>query len=356
MSQLQFAHALGHGDGRLVRYWQRKVKPKVPGVEYLSLIAGTFGFEPQFFEPRREGSSVAPQFHKASATPVAALQRARAFAELAGEVADEATQRGHLFGTLLEPLPGVQAQEAAKRIRSSLLLGVRPIENLVQCLESVGVLVLFSPSDIREVHAYSDWVYGRPLIMINPIEQNRYRARFLLAHELGHIVLHVEQDHGGTANDREREADQFATELLMPANLIVGELRELEFSNGVPWQSIARLKEKWGVEMSSILKRAIETAVISESDYQRAMYEYGRRSAAYRRQARLNSVGDFREREPGRRPQPEIPSALAVAIQKCELIPTEPTLAKSLGIPQQIVDILSSQEPTELNLRYTNRH
>lgn len=53
------------------------------------------------------------------------------------------------------------------------------------------------------------------------------RRRFTIAHEIGHFVLHpgcVRPERGGLVNEairaREREADAFAAELLMPAHLV----------------------------------------------------------------------------------------------------------------------------------------
>ncbi len=56
---------------------------------------------------------------------------------------------------------------------------------------------------------------------------NERRLRFTIAHEIGHFVLHrgrVGNERGGMANQAtarlEREADQFAAELLMPEHLV----------------------------------------------------------------------------------------------------------------------------------------
>jgi len=53
------------------------------------------------------------------------------------------------------------------------------------------------------------------------------RRRFTIAHEIGHFVLHPERsrpERGGGVNaawqSQEREADQFAAELLMPESLV----------------------------------------------------------------------------------------------------------------------------------------
>ena len=56
---------------------------------------------------------------------------------------------------------------------------------------------------------------------------NERRRRFTIAHEIGHFVLHparLAPERGGAVNEalrlQEREADQFAAELLMPEDLV----------------------------------------------------------------------------------------------------------------------------------------
>nr|VFJ78692.1 MAG: Zn-dependent peptidase ImmA, M78 family [Candidatus Kentron sp. FW] len=75
-----------------------------------------------------------------------------------------------------------------------------------------------------------------PVIWVNPVENSyRPRRRFTIAHEIGHLVLHIEPDIGvnefldtkATLNRRdshwdikEYEANNFAAQILMPMNLL----------------------------------------------------------------------------------------------------------------------------------------
>lgn len=68
------------------------------------------------------------------------------------------------------------------------------------------------------------------------------RRRFTIAHEIGHFVLHPERvapERGGSVNAagraQEREADQFAAELLMPEALV----RDAVGRQGVDLQRLA---------------------------------------------------------------------------------------------------------------------
>jgi Zn-dependent peptidase ImmA (M78 family) len=80
----------------------------------------------------------------------------------------------------------------------------------------------------------------RKVIGVNSLEVPA-RQRFTIAHEIGHLLLHegrpviVEKlvrinlrDKGSATTDREeREANQFAAELLMPAGMVEAAAREL---------------------------------------------------------------------------------------------------------------------------------
>ena len=79
------------------------------------------------------------------------------------------------------------------------------------------------------------------IIAINETETNKERQRFTLAHELGHLLLHKEQnliissyvvmsrrDENSTTgiDRREIEANAFAASLLMPKKLLEKELKD----------------------------------------------------------------------------------------------------------------------------------
>jgi len=84
------------------------------------------------------------------------------------------------------------------------------------------------------------------------------RRRFSIAHEIGHFVLHPAQarhERGGTVNEamrvREREADAFAAELLMPQHLV----RQAALEEGVDARRLADRFEVSVAAMSLRLRR-----------------------------------------------------------------------------------------------------
>jgi hypothetical protein len=81
------------------------------------------------------------------------------------------------------------------------------------------------------------------------------RRRFTIAHEIGHFVLHPHRlapQRGGPGNAawqrQEREADQFAAELLMPENMV----REAVVLHG---PDAVRLADRFGVSRAAMQAR-----------------------------------------------------------------------------------------------------
>jgi IrrE N-terminal-like domain len=81
------------------------------------------------------------------------------------------------------------------------------------------------------------------------------RRRFTIAHEIGHFVLHPRRqraERGGQGNAgmgaQEREADQFAAELLMPEHLVRHAVVELG-------ADVARLADRFDVSQAAMRVR-----------------------------------------------------------------------------------------------------
>lgn len=147
--------------------------------------------------------------------------------------------------------------EIARKIRTIFGIPRGPIHNLVNHLETSGITVISQDVDTDKfdgVTLFSD--RGYPLIFLNESMPND-RLRFTLAHELGHIVLHRSSDDEKTIDDKEKEANQFAAEFLMP---------ELDIRNDLVRLSLTKLfdlKAYWMVSMRSLIYRAKSIGVIT---------------------------------------------------------------------------------------------
>lgn len=113
--------------------------------------------------------------------------------------------------------------EAAQMLREEWGLGVKPLPNLVQLCESRGISVMVLPDAAMQVDAFSTWYGDRPFIFIAR-QKTPERARFDIAHELGHLVLHRFAPVDDSSTEQEKEADEFASALLMPGPLLADSL------------------------------------------------------------------------------------------------------------------------------------
>jgi len=118
--------------------------------------------------------------------------------------------------------PGEDPRLAARLVRAEWGLGTRPLPNAVQLAESRGVRVYTLPPIAEEVDAYSAWHDDRPFVFLAR-RRSPEGMRFDVAHELGHLVLHPAAACDDTA--QEREANEFASEFLIPRDAIPEYLR-----------------------------------------------------------------------------------------------------------------------------------
>lgn len=159
--------------------------------------------------------------------------------------------------------------DAAREVRSSLHRHSGPLDDLAAAAEAVGVLIARRDLGTDKIDAIATWPEGhRPMFLLNSTVPPD-RQRFTLAHELGHAVMHQVP-----SENQEVEADQFASELLMPAREIREDLTLLTLAK------LAALKAKWRVSMAALLRRARDLDTISEADYRRLNIELS--TAGYR--------------------------------------------------------------------------
>jgi Zn-dependent peptidase ImmA (M78 family)/transcriptional regulator with XRE-family HTH domain len=186
-------------------------------------------------------------------------------------------------------------EDAARRLRAEWGLPVGPLDSVVSILEEAGGLLvcrellppvpLDSGAESVPVDAVSGCPPGEdPVVLLNagtPADRQRYT----LAHELGHMIMHPVPH-----PEQEKQANRFASELLMPAEHIRYHLRG---HVGLPL--LLELKARWKVSMWALLRRAHTLGVISDWQYRTLAVE-------------MSSLG-YRTREPGEL-EPETPNAV----------------------------------------------
>lgn len=161
---------------------------------------------------------------------------------------------------------GYSVENIARHTRRSLgLQPGEPVRNICARLEKHGIIIVELDNVTEKFDGASIRTDGgTPVIIINKRFPND-RKRFTIAHELGHMIMHVL---GGFPipdyrdnKQREKEADQFASEFLMPRDEIRRALYDLKLS------SLAELKRYWLTSMASILRRAYDLSCIDKQRY-----------------------------------------------------------------------------------------
>jgi Zn-dependent peptidase ImmA (M78 family) len=213
---------------------------------------------------------------------------------------------------LPEPLMAAKVTRTAFGLSPDL-----PITHLVRTLEKHGVYVLALPIEVPGHDAFSTWMDSnprRPVIVITQTDAGD-RLRFSVAHELGHLVLH--RSPKGLARI-ENEANSFAAEFLVPADAVRSEM-----NLPLTLTALASLKARWGVSMQTLVTRARDVGIITESQ-RRYLFQ------------QISARG-WRKKEPVAVPleTPRLLRKLAETLHGLEFEPAQ--VASHVGAPARLV-------------------
>ena len=232
-----------------------------PSEATVRALADALGFPREFFymDECEELTTDAVSFRSLSS--LSARQRDAALA--AGSIAflfdDWVSERFDLPEPDLLDLRDEDPIAAAEALRGHWGLGTKPIQGMINLLESKGVRVFALAEGHKHVDAYSCWKRGVPYTFLNTFKSAE-RSRFDAAHELGHLVLHV---HGAAAGaDVEREADLFASAFLINRGDLISNLPRVQSLD-----QLVAAKKRWGVSVSALARTAHDAGLVSEWHY-----------------------------------------------------------------------------------------
>lgn len=256
-----------------------------PSPQFLQQVSELAGVAPEIFYQHADllPGTLFDIFHKKRLTlPAKPLKAANAQAQLTR------LHVGHLLRTfdvpVTLPFPNLNLDqhespsEVAALTRAIWQVPNGPFPDLVKVVEATGTPVILMDLGHEKLRAMSmpgAKGYGTHVILLNdrlpPSAQ-----RFALAHEIGHLIMHE----GVASEEMEKEADAFASALLMPEHDIAPKLRNVRF------RDLGPLKAYWRVSLASLIYRANALGLITER-HARTLY------------MELNKLPGGRKREPG---------------------------------------------------------
>jgi len=278
MTQADLAQRAGITQAALSRYENNLREPDAAA---LQSVAEALGVTVEFLRHAgraRAGMAVDAHMRRRATAPPGVWRQLEAQLNVyrwhASHLFEEVSIRAEQHVPTIDPFE-VSPEGAARMVRSQWRLPAGPVRSLVQWLEAAGCLLIAEDFGTSRVDGLSQWIGDHPVILINDLSATD-RVRLTLAHELGHLILHSAAV--GT-DDVEAEANAFAAEFLMPADVIRPSLRNIKIGR------LLDLKREWGVSMQALIERA----------YQLKLLGPAQRTSLYK----MFSARGWRTREPG---------------------------------------------------------
>ena len=153
-----------------------------------------------------------------------------------------------------------EIEAVANAVRHAWQLGLNPVPNLTDTLETKGIKVFITRYDgHKHFNGLSAMVNDSPVIVVGKSWPGD-RQRFTLAHELGHLIL---KGRLNKALDEEKACNRFAGAFLVPdvkVKQALGESRKR-----LEPQELKLLKDEWGLSMQGWLYRTLDLGVVSKA-------------------------------------------------------------------------------------------
>lgn len=183
-----------------------------------------------------------------------------------------------------------EIESIAAQCRKVWGLRSEPISDLQKLIESKGIIVTSLDTKENEIDAFSQRIiidnFSVYIVVLNS-SKNYVRARFDLAHELGHILLHpwsenIEELSKQEFKERESQANKFAGAFLLPKDSFGNDISHYP----TKLDYYVHLKSKWNVSIQAMVYRTHQLGIINTSQYQYLMRQISKRGW------RFNEPGD----------------------------------------------------------------
>jgi len=260
---------------------------QTPRHDIVARLATVLAFPRDYFFRESMNEDPKPVFWRAKlSAPVSALDGASVRLEWVKEVID---YLGQFFDFPALDLPFVEVptdptridgdaiEQIAEVVRQHWNVRKGPLPDVIEKLECSGVLISRIRVGAEKVDAFSQWSdrFGVPFVVLSRDKASAVRQRFDALHELAHILLHrnVTEKHlnnRATYKLLERQADQFASFMLLPERDFLDELYAPTLDG------MLSLKERWGVSVAAMIIRCKSLELLDDASSKRMWMNYTR--------------------------------------------------------------------------------
>lgn len=165
-----------------------------------------------------------------------------------------------------------EIEVVASQIRKQWNLGLKPLANLIAIFAEHGIQVIaIDNQQYPTFDGLSARINKMPMIVIGH-QWPGDRQRFTLARELGHWVLKGSFHH---LLDEKKCCERFARALLVPKEALITVLGK--HRHHLEPRELSILKQKFAVSMMTILHRAQDTDIISNTHYLQLRHQFNER-------------------------------------------------------------------------------
>jgi Zn-dependent peptidase ImmA (M78 family)/transcriptional regulator with XRE-family HTH domain len=147
--------------------------------------------------------------------------------------------------------------DCATALRAAWNLPSGPIRNMTTLLEAAGVIIVECDFGMSPMDATSVQLPDLPTMIFISKNVPGDRWRFTLAHELAHLVMH-----DVPRPTMEKEADEFASEFLVPSDEVAPDFTRMHTAQ---LESYVSLKQYWGVSIAALVMKGKALGKLSEN-------------------------------------------------------------------------------------------